>query len=79
MPKTESEPPDRGETHWIIFIVVVFPAPFGPRNPKTSPFCTVNEIPSTATVPLNSFFSPEAAMISGIRLHSTPVVENTII
>ena len=34
-------------------IVVLFPAPFGPRNPKTSPRATWNEIPSTArTFPL---------------------------
>src|SRR5712692_1084245 len=28
-------------------MVVVFPAPFGPRNPKTSPGLSVNETPST--------------------------------
>ena len=32
----------------IIFIVVVFPAPFGPRNPTISPFSTLNEMSSTA-------------------------------
>jgi len=51
-------------------MVVVFPAPFGPRNPKTSPFLTVNEIPSTAGVPLNSFRSRVAAMMSEIPVHS---------
>ena len=29
-------------------IVVVLPAPFGPRSPKTSPRSTVKETPSTA-------------------------------
>ena len=32
----------------IIFIVVVFPAPFGPRKPSISPSLTVKLIPSTA-------------------------------
>src|SRR5207237_4271929 len=31
-----------------IFIVVVFPAPFGPRRPKISPGSTTRSIPSTA-------------------------------
>ena len=29
-------------------MVVLLPAPFGPRKPKNSPFSTWNEIPSTA-------------------------------
>ena len=36
----------------MIFIVVVFPAPFGPRNPRISPVFTSNEMLSTA------FWSP---------------------
>jgi hypothetical protein len=36
-----------------IFTVVDFPAPFGPRNPKTSPASTRRSTPRTAsTVPL---------------------------
>src|SRR3989338_4067971 len=31
-----------------IWIVVVFPAPFGPKNPTIFPLGTENEIPSTA-------------------------------
>src|SRR5688500_14534044 len=31
-----------------IFIVVLFPAPFGPRKPTTSPFSTSNEMSFTA-------------------------------
>jgi len=38
-----------------IFIVVVLPAPFGPRNAKISPSFTLNETLSTALKPLNSF------------------------
>src|SRR5574344_865120 len=33
----------------IILMVVDFPAPFGPRNPRTSPFSTVKDIPFTAS------------------------------
>ena len=32
----------------MISMVVVLPAPFGPRRPKTSPSLTVKEMPSTA-------------------------------
>jgi len=32
----------------IIFIVVVFPAPFGPRRPKISPESTEKSMTSTA-------------------------------
>src|SRR4030065_1275763 len=34
-------------------MVVDFPAPFGPRNPKISPFCTSKVTPSTAVMPSN--------------------------
>ena len=33
-----------------IFIAVLLPAPFGPRNPRTSPLPTSKEISSTATI-----------------------------
>src|SRR5580692_11574177 len=39
-------------------IVVVFPAPFGPRNPTIWPFWTSNEIWSTATVCAYRLVSP---------------------
>jgi hypothetical protein len=32
----------------MIRIVVVLPAPFGPRKPRISPFSTLNDIPSIA-------------------------------
>jgi hypothetical protein len=32
----------------MALMVVVFPAPFGPRNPKNSPASTRSEISSTA-------------------------------
>ena len=37
MPKTVRLPSVTGETHAIIFMVEVLPAPFGPRKPKHSP------------------------------------------
>ena len=40
----------------IIRMVVDFPAPFGPRNPSTSPFLTSKEIPLTASKEPKLFF-----------------------
>ena len=37
MSKTLNVPDDTGETHEIILIVEVLPAPLGPRKPKHSP------------------------------------------
>src|SRR5258706_1022006 len=41
-----------------IRIVVVFPLPFGPRYPNTSPGCTVKETWSTAVKLPNFFVNP---------------------
>ncbi len=41
-------PPLGGETQPIIRIVELLPAPFGPRKPNASPFCTSKSMPSTA-------------------------------
>jgi len=38
-----------------IIIVVLFPAPLGPKNPKISPFSTEKEISLTATRSPNDF------------------------
>src|ERR1700758_3698902 len=42
--------------------VVVFPAPFGPRNPVTRPGSTVNDKSSTARTPRYSFVSPRTSI-----------------
>src|SRR4030042_5038787 len=42
------EPPEGEMRPQSIRMVVDFPAPLGPRNPKISPVATVNEIRSTA-------------------------------
>jgi hypothetical protein len=36
MPNTRNSPPVTGETHPIMRIVEVFPAPLGPRKPNDS-------------------------------------------
>ncbi len=47
-------------------MVVVFPAPFGPRNPWTSPVPTVRSSPSSARAAPNVFTSPVIAMAGGV-------------
>ena len=46
-----SVPSVTGETHPIIRIVVVLPAPFGPRKPNDSPGATSKSTWSTAVNP----------------------------
>ena len=48
VPRTVSVPLVAGDMHPIIRIVELLPAPFGPRNPKTSPGQISKSIPSTA-------------------------------
>src|SRR5574338_174937 len=50
-PATNAWPLDGLSSVVSIIIVVLFPAPFGPKNPKISPSSTAKEIPSTALVP----------------------------
>ena len=52
-----------GKTPVIILIVVVFPAPFGPKRPTISPCFIENEILSTAIRSPNFFvkFKAETA------------------
>ena len=46
-------------------MVVLLPAPFGPRNPKSSPFFTLKLMPSTAVKP--NFFSSLSTVIASNR------------
>src|SRR5580704_6673801 len=48
-PATEAEPAVGANSVPSVRTVVVFPAPFGPRNPKTSPWPTSNERSWNAT------------------------------
>src|SRR6185312_8418700 len=49
-------------------IVVVFPAPFGPRNPKKDPRATVRSRPSTAGFAPYSFFKSRTTMAGEISM-----------
>src|SRR5512133_2816470 len=52
-----------GRKHVRTRIVVVFPAPFGPRNPTICPFSTSKEILSTATVRAYRLVRPSTLII----------------
>src|SRR6266568_9403576 len=54
-PPTDTLPSVGGMKPVIIRMVVDFPAPFGPRNPSTSPRSTENDTPSTARFGPNVF------------------------
>src|SRR5262249_33032180 len=47
-PATCAAPDVGGRKHVRMRMVVVFPAPFGPRKPTICPFCTSKETSSTA-------------------------------
>ena len=49
-PPTAMRPESAERKPVTIFIVVDFPAPFGPRNPSTSPRRTEKLMPSTALI-----------------------------
>ena len=56
-------------------IVVVLPAPLGPRNPNTCPGSTLRSRRSTATVAPNDFVNPRvsiAATIAGSSAYQIP-------
>jgi hypothetical protein len=48
IPKTSTEPELGRDSPSIMSIVVVFPAPFGPKKATTSPGLTVKSTPRTA-------------------------------
>ena len=50
-PATRASPEVGGSSVHSIRTVVVLPAPFGPRNPNTSPERTVKSMPRTASIP----------------------------
>ena len=65
-PATEARPAVSGMRVARIRIVVVLPAPFGPRNPKNSPTATATSIPSSARVPPGySLTRPATSMTAG--------------
>src|SRR5258705_13823409 len=62
-PATFAVPAVGGKKHVRTRIVVVFPAPFGPRKPTIWPFSTSNEILSTATVRAYRLVRPSTLII----------------
>src|SRR5664280_521562 len=70
MPRTDSSPPDTGETQAIIRIAEVLPAPFGPRKPKDSPGATSKSMASTAVIPPKRFVSPRARRRGAVGVSS---------
>ena len=63
-PSTRAEPPSGASSVASIRIVVVLPAPFGPRTPYTEPLRTDRSTPSTACVSPNDFVRPDASIAS---------------
>jgi hypothetical protein len=55
-----------------MLMVVVLPAPFGPRKPKSSPVATEKEIPSTA-VKLPNFLINLSTFMEIINLPFIPI------
>jgi hypothetical protein len=51
MPATIADPELGAISVPSVRTVVVLPAPFGPRNPNTSPLATLNETSDTAVRP----------------------------
>src|SRR5919108_4274941 len=64
-----AEPESGSRNPVIIFIVVDFPAPLGPRNPSTSPRITFSETPSTALILPKLFLSASASINAVICSH----------
>ena len=61
-PATKAFPEDGFKRVVRIIMVVLLPAPFGPRNPKISPSWTLSEILSTAFI-FPNFFDNESISI----------------
>src|SRR6266404_6278151 len=62
-PATSAEPVEGGRKQVSTRIVVVLPAPLGPRKPTIWPFSTSKEMLSTATLRAYRFVSPSTLII----------------
>src|ERR1700680_2903933 len=62
-PATVALPSEGGRKHVRTRMVVVLPAPLGPRKPTICPFSTSNEILSTATVRAYRLVRPSTLII----------------
>src|SRR6056297_2703198 len=74
LPQTRAVPPEGARKPVIIFIVVDFPAPFGPRKPSTSPFATEKVMPRTAWIGPNDLARLSTSIIC--MLVGTDAVED---
>src|ERR1700716_1638175 len=63
-PATLADPEGGGRKQVRTRMVVVLPAPLGPRNPTMPPFSTSNEMLSTATVRAYRLVSPSTLIIN---------------
>ena len=59
-------------------MVVVLPAPFGPRNPTTSPGSTRRDTSSMAVRPPNRFVRPAASIKTERRRGRSPTVSRSL-
>src|ERR1035438_3995150 len=69
-PATEALPAEGGRKQVRTRIVVVFPAPLGPRKPTIWPFSTSNEMSSTATAWRRHCRSKHDVLAQGRRVHA---------
>src|SRR4051812_47105075 len=65
-PPPPALPPVGGSSVQSIRTVVVLPAPFGPRKPKTSPAATSRSIPRTASTPPLKVRTSARASMAGV-------------
>ena len=65
VPATRAAPADGLASVHSMLIVVVLPAPLGPRNPKTSPVATSKRTSRTAWMSSKDLLRPSTAMAGG--------------
>ena len=57
----------------MLFMSVVFPAPFGPRSPKKRPASTSSEMPSSARTPVEYVFLSFSTLRAGTSFITVPL------
>src|ERR1039458_9084736 len=77
-PATVALPPEGLASVQSMLIVVVFPAPLGPRNPNTSPAATSKSTPRTARTSPKFLTRPRTAMAGSGAGDRLPLVDCTI-
>src|SRR3984885_14057312 len=72
MPATIADPELGAISVPNVRTVVVLPAPFGPRNPNTSPLATLNETSDTAVRPPKTLVRWLTSMATGAAREACP-------